>query len=559
MNNNTPSTPSYLFGYWRPWKENSNMFDSYLDYTRDTSLAKYSADIVGNYLSEASREQTRAIEQLGFAIGRGMSKLSNQMLDINQTLGFLNRNMSLQLEQQKLSNLLLKDIAELLRVPDSEKERQRSIELGVKFFVNASKDKDLFSDALDELLKAEELMKQDYFVLHRIGCIYLHVDKFLNPEVALDYFLKAAKYASVESDVNSARLVNALLTNFNTVNSEINVSEKQIGVLTSESYEKAAFAAYVLGRFDDAVNYQLKVVNFNDIAQNKFLLAKYQARNGNIEDAIENLNKAIDENPVLFEVVANLRELDLIGEPFLKLLEEKNKKIDNEIIQLTEKWKEVNSEKTIEIIIELNLLFNKAYDFKLTSIKKINEKRIDIIWQFQDLILHIDRLIDKIKVTRFSTLSPNNLNSIIPELEAAKALSYEKMEEISTHIMKLLSDTIDLENKNIIERNIERNKKMALEASNKKLEEERKALAKERLWEKFVRSEKFDIPEKYAMAPAYLSALVVLLSFFPFVFGLQDLGINFIIAAFYLFGLFLLGCLIKLAIILIKNIVRKDK
>jgi tetratricopeptide (TPR) repeat protein len=469
MNNNTPSTPSYLFGYWRPWKENSNMFDSYLDYTRDTSLAKYSADIVGNYMSEASREQTRALEQLGFAIGRGMSKLSNQMLDINQTLGFLNRNMSLQLEQQKLSNLLLKDIAELLRVPDSEKERQRSIELGVKFFVNASKDKDLFSDALDELLKAEELMKQDYFVLHRIGCIYLHVDKFINPELALDYFIKAAKYASVESDVNSARLVNALLTNFNTVNAEINVSEKQIGVLTSESYEKAAFAAYVLGRFEDAVNYQSKAVNFNDIAQNKFLLAKYQARNGNIDDAIENLNKAIDENPTLFEVVANLRELDLVGEPFLKLLEEKNKKIDNEIIQLIEKWKEINSEKTIEIISELNLLFNKTYDIKLTSHLEINEKRNEITSKIQEIIIQVDELKEKIKVTRFSTLNPNNLNSIIPELDAAKALNIEKMEEFFYQKMKLFSDKLNFENEN----RIEISKKMSLEASNKKLEDER--------------------------------------------------------------------------------------
>jgi hypothetical protein len=105
--------------------------------------------------------------------------------------------MDVQIEQQKLSNLLLENIAELLRVPDSEKERQHSIELGIKFFVNASKDADLFADALEELLKAESLMKQDYFVLHRIGCIYLYVEKYINPEKALEYFLRAAKYASV--------------------------------------------------------------------------------------------------------------------------------------------------------------------------------------------------------------------------------------------------------------------------------------------------------------------------------------------------------------------------
>ena len=242
MSNIKPTTPSFVFGYWRPWKENSNLIDSYLDYKRDTNLVKYGADTVGNYINQASKEQIKAINQLGQAIGRGMNVLSNQMEDINETLGFLNRNLDVQIEQQKLSNLLLQNIAELLRVPDSEKERQHSIELGVKFFVNASKDEDLYSDALDELLKAETLMKQDYFVLHRIGCIYLHVEKYLDPEKALEYFLRAAKYASVESDSNAARLANILTNNFNTVNTELYSSEKQIGLLAADSFEKAAFA-----------------------------------------------------------------------------------------------------------------------------------------------------------------------------------------------------------------------------------------------------------------------------------------------------------------------------
>ena len=181
MSNISPSKPSFVFGYWRPWNANADFIDSYLDYSKDTSLVKYGADTIGMFINQASKEQVKAINQLGQAIGRGMNVLSNQMSDINKTLVFLNRNMDIQVEQQKLSNLLLQNIAELLRVPDSEKERQHSIELGIKFFVNASKDEDLYSDALDELLKAESLMKQDYFVLHRIGCIYLYVNKYTLP------------------------------------------------------------------------------------------------------------------------------------------------------------------------------------------------------------------------------------------------------------------------------------------------------------------------------------------------------------------------------------------
>ena len=91
------------------------------------------------------------------------------------------RNLS---SRKELDDNLFENIAELLRVPDSEKERQRNIELGLKFFVNAQKDRDLFEDSLEELLEAEKLMKQDYFVLHRIGLIYLYSLNPVNPEKA---------------------------------------------------------------------------------------------------------------------------------------------------------------------------------------------------------------------------------------------------------------------------------------------------------------------------------------------------------------------------------------
>jgi tetratricopeptide (TPR) repeat protein len=313
MSNIKLTKPSFVFGYWRPWKENSNLFDNYLDYARDTSLVKYGADAVGKYINQASKDQVKAINQLGQAIGRGMNVLSNQMSDINEALVFLNRNMDVQVEQQKLSNLLLQNIAELLRVPDIEKERQHSIELGIKFFVNASRDPDLFADALEELLKAESLMKQDYFVLHRIGCIYLYAEKYINPEKALEYFLRAAKYASVESESNAARLINVLTNNTITVNSELNNSEKQIGILAADSYEKAALCSYIIGRFEDAVVNQIKAIKHNDVPQNKFLLAKYLIRIGQISDAINFLDECIEKAPVL--ALAVFKEIDLFNEP----------------------------------------------------------------------------------------------------------------------------------------------------------------------------------------------------------------------------------------------------
>lgn len=437
MSNITPTTPSFVFGYWRPWKENSNLFDSYLDYSRDTSLVKYGADTVGQYINQASKEQVQVINKLGQAIGRGMNILSNQMSDINENLFFLNRNMDVQIEQQKLSNLLLENIAELLRVPDSEKERQHSIELGIKFFVNASKDADLYADALEELLKAESLMKQDYFVLHRIGCIYLYIEKYINPEKALDYFLRAAKYASVESDSDAVHLANILTTNFNAVNSELNDSEKQIGLLAADSYEKAAFAAYVLGRFSDAINYQTKALKFDETPQNRFILSKYQIRNGAINEGISNLSNSIDDEPLY--AVAAFKEIDLINEPeVLNLISNKNQDIDNKIGKLLVKWQTVESTKTSNVINKLTELSQKSYETKVSQFESFEKEAIEINKNIGAIESEIDSYISFIKETKFCTFDNNKIESVIDELTKAKDLPLEKMKVEFDRIQKLI-------------------------------------------------------------------------------------------------------------------------
>ena len=505
MSNIKPKTPSFVFGYWRPWKENSNAIDSYLDYAKDVSLAKYGADIVGKYINQASKEQVNAINQLGQSIGRGINVLSNQMSDINDTLGFLNRNMDIQIEQQKLSNLLLQNIAELLRVPDSEKERQHSIELGIKFFVNAKKDSDLYSDALEELLKAESLMKQDYFVLHRIGCIYLYVEKYINPEKAIDYFHRAAKYASVESDPSAVRLINALNGYHETLNeskSGFNIILSDVGIakfgvvkvikdnagfslreasalvdnapqlikinfvfedaesfkklleeagaqasitksdkldlnianidpltaiehLASDSYEKAAFSSYILGRFEEAVNYQSKSLKFNSTPENRFLLAKYQARNGNKKEAIENLDICINEKPIY--AIAVFKEIDLVNEPeVLNLIEKKNEDIDKKISQLSEKLNIVENNKANDLKKKLTELLKKSYEIKIADFNKYENEANTINTNLSALDEKIDVLIRDIKSSKYLTFDINGIFKIIKELENAKDLIFEK-------------------------------------------------------------------------------------------------------------------------------------
>lgn len=400
MNNSLPAFPATVRGYWRPWKESANYWNDYLDYVRDGSLVKYGAETVGKYINQASQEQIEAINKLGQSIGRGINVLSNQMSDINDTLGFLNRNLDIQIEQQKLSNLLLQNIAELLRLPDSEKERQHSIELGIKFFVNAKKDTDLYADALEELLKAESLMKQDFFVLHRIGCIYLHVEQYINPEKALEYFLRAAKYASVESDPNALRLASALTGNFNTTNNSTNISEKEIESLASESYEKAAFSAYILGQFENAVKYQAKALSFESNAKNHFYLSKYLVRIGNIKEAVDTLENALVQMPELMDAI--FEELDLINEPLiLDFIINKHKEIEIKIDEAINGWNEIKNNTFKEnALAKLYILKRDNYPNK---IKKFTTYFGDIKFKMKDYESALEKYTEIIDINPFDS------------------------------------------------------------------------------------------------------------------------------------------------------------
>jgi hypothetical protein len=444
----TPTIPSFAFNYWRPWKEGSSVIDSYLDYRKDISLVKYGADTVGKYIQTASKEQVNAINKVGNDIGRGLNILSfltientNQTVNAinnlgsqienifsktNDSLTFINRKIDIQIEQQKISNLLLQNISELLRVPDSEKERQHSIELGLKFFVNAQKDSDLFVDALEELLKAETLMKQDYFVLHRIGCIYLYADKFINPERALEYFKKAAKYSSVESDPSALRLVNVLTSNSNSPNSEINNSIDKLHILTADSYEKAAFSAYILGDYNEAVLNQNKAFKYNPEPKNQFLLAKYQFRNGNISEAAENLDQAISLNHHFFDAVVQLADLDIAGEPAsILVLENKINEVQSKLDALIILSKKLKSEKVDQMIVEYGRLV--TYASKRNKLFLIDNELSKIEKEKEKLFSSIDLLINRLEKNDFHTFSEDKKSNLIKELNVFKDMPFERM------------------------------------------------------------------------------------------------------------------------------------
>ena len=94
MSNVASTKPSFLFGYWRPWNEKSNIFESYLDYKRDTSLVKYGADTIGKYINKASNEQIKSINRLGHSFVVGMNLLAEQINQVSNQLNTISYQIS---------------------------------------------------------------------------------------------------------------------------------------------------------------------------------------------------------------------------------------------------------------------------------------------------------------------------------------------------------------------------------------------------------------------------------------------------------------------------------
>ena len=231
------------------------------------------------------------------------------------------------IEQQRMSNLLLQNIVELLKIPNSEKERQQAITNGIRFLANASINPELFNDALEEFLKAESFQKQDYFVLHRIGCIYLYSEDNLAPDKAMEYFARAAKYAKVESDPNAVRMANLLTNNVNTAYSQTVSNQNSILRLAADSFEKAAFAAYVADNLPKAIEYQESANALQEMPQGVFLLSKYQAHENNMEVSLPLLAKAVESEPKLASGI--FQEVDMMVQPdIVNYIDQKDKEIN---------------------------------------------------------------------------------------------------------------------------------------------------------------------------------------------------------------------------------------
>ncbi|MEK6324566.1 MAG: hypothetical protein AABN33_23235 [Acidobacteriota bacterium] len=378
----------------------------------ETEIRKAS-EAMRSSTDEASRQQAEAITNAAtMVVGRldeGFSELASGLstleMSVDRMATMLDWRLSQVIDQQRISNLLLGNIALLLRIPDIQKERQYFIEQGFKHYKNAALDSDLYQDAIDNLLEAEKREKTDYVVLHTIGRIYRHSPDLLDLPKAEAYFRKAAKYAVVESGPNAERAFNVLTNGVGA-----NLAEQSImpQAAAAESYHQAGITCYAQGKLADAVELSDRALGLMpSLLEAGFVKAKALAAGGAESEAADVLEGVVRAER--FYAVKTTTDGDLAPKPkvqalLVKLKDEYGQKARHAIDQLNraiETAQKVGAHNRLaENINASNTLeqeFKKGGFFNYSGIlPKANE------WSEQAFKIAEDTVSEKISITESS-------------------------------------------------------------------------------------------------------------------------------------------------------------
>jgi len=259
--------PNFYLTYYNPYeKGNPNLIQSYINYKRDVNNLEYNANIISNSIREANKEQIKALEN-------GFRKMDERLTQIFYA--------------QQSTNLLLFDIIELLKLPDSEKQRQLHIINGIKFTSKSAKNESIISDAILEFESAVELKKQDWISHYHLGLCHLHYVEHLNIEKAKIHFETALKYSLVDDDfdekINLTIGLNQISGELFKKNQYLDEIEdvKSNEIPTSyifDIYFNLIKIEYILGNYENGLKYIEIILSFINDFENHSTKWKFTAK-----------------------------------------------------------------------------------------------------------------------------------------------------------------------------------------------------------------------------------------------------------------------------------------
>jgi len=467
---------------------NKKYGDQFSEYLQGEAFVGDITSQIANSSALQSREIKEAAEMICGSVENGLNQLEDSF---GQMSSMLDQRMTLMVEAQNVSNILSQNIAALMRIPDVQKERQYFIEQGLKHFKNAAKNPDLLNDSLENLLKAEEIEKTDYIVLHRIGLIYLYSHKLLNLEKAEDYLKRAAKYAAVEGDPDAERIANLLSAKINTNLANFVDDVNSIKKLAAESFFHAGVSCYAQGNFDEAVKLTENAIEcMPHLLEAGFMKAKALIALNKEKEAVNILKPIIETKPIysvktateedlaknsgIQKLLKNLHE-DAVNKAKKMLEKCKNEMIKTSLIKdtINEVEKLVNNNTYIHAIATLEILTKKR-NLCLTR-KELNSKYKTKMFsriETEDELLDEDILKFECNVCEFILKEKEIYQKNMKNKDDAKlALEKFKKEE-----QKRKEKERKQKEEQRIQREEERQEKIKLENESKKLFTENKEL-----------------------------------------------------------------------------------
>lgn len=298
------------------------------DYIVQGRLAKYQANLIGDAIGRASSDQIQLYREVGGrinktltqgflevsdAVRRGSAEVVTAISGMSEELsGHLNeigQGQALLNSQIALTNRLLESIQKLLAIPDSEKERAKNIQFGLKFLRGAKDDASFYDDALKYLELAHEQLPEDWYATHYIGLIRLYAAEFIDLAAAEKMFAQSLKYAKVESRIADPRS-SASDDEDNPVNVKKFAAENCLHLATIYGIQGDIGKAYEIAK---------EAATFLDEPKVQFYVAKYALKSGAVDESLLMLRKAVEREPMYAEAI--LADLDLnLNKPVLDLL-----------------------------------------------------------------------------------------------------------------------------------------------------------------------------------------------------------------------------------------------
>ncbi len=253
-------------------------------------------------------------DNLSHTLENGFEGVNTELRNISSEISSLSSLMSWGfssvVHQLQITNRLLGQVVDILKIPDSQKERVYYIEEGLKHLKNGlmnSYDSDFFDYAVEKFNLALGKEKYDYITLYQLGYICLHSKKYLNPQKSEAYFRNAAKFAFAEYNVGGTHTTNTL----NPFESSFNLQQNISLVASAEALLYAARACFLQDKTEEAIELSSKAYQLiPHFLVAGFDQAKYLCINSTPNLAVPILSELIQKDR--FQILKIMGDVDII-------------------------------------------------------------------------------------------------------------------------------------------------------------------------------------------------------------------------------------------------------